>query len=381
MVYSTQEFSDLNVIARLSTYFPSTGVVECHVMLNIKEPGASFSEQLDSISAAERIVADLLKDYDVKPVIKRYFLSDAANQSQLLPEVIDPITVSVIEQPPLKGTKIALWIYLASDMECVRGDGGLIEWRHGSYRHVWYAGGGIPDFSSEVATMTLLDDYAIRLDNLDMNFADQCVRTWFYVQNVDVNYSGVVKGRNSVFKSVGLTPDTHFIASTGIGGQHKDHRVKVQLDAYAVGGLKDGQLGYLYAPEYLNSTYEYGVAFERGSTIDYGDRRHLYISGTASIDNRGQVVYPGDVCKQTDRMLENVEALLNEGGATFDDVSHMTVYLRDMADYHTVNRIFEKRFPETPIVIVHAPVCRPGWLIEMECMAITHACNPQYEPM
>lgn len=48
--------------------------------------------------------------------------------------------------------------------------------------------------------------------------ANNCIRTWFFVQNVDVNYAGVVKARNEVFVTQNLTEHTHYIASTGIGG-------------------------------------------------------------------------------------------------------------------------------------------------------------------
>lgn len=209
-------------------------------------------------------------------------------------------------------------------------------------------------------------------------FARNCMRTWFFVQNVDVNYSGVVKGRNEVFATNGLTRDTHFIASTGICGRHADPRVAVAMDTYAVDGLRDGQHGYLYAPDYLNPTYEYGVSFERGAYIDYGDRRHVLISGTASINNEGKIMYPGDIRRQTMRMWDNVHALLDEAGCSWDNVGHIIVYLRDLSDYAVVNSMFRERFPDIPHVIVLAPVCRPGWLVEMECMAVKPCHNESY---
>ena len=49
--------------------------------------------------------------------------------------------------------------------------------------------------------------------------AANCIRTWFFVQNVDVNYAGVVKARNEVFVTQNLTEKTHYISSTGIGGR------------------------------------------------------------------------------------------------------------------------------------------------------------------
>ena len=154
-------------------------------------------------------------------------------------------------------------------------------------------------------------------------------------------------------------------------GRAADHRVLSQMDSYAVGGIDaKSQVHYLYAPTHLNPTSDYGVSFERGTYVDYPDRRHVFVSGTASINNHGEIMYAGDIKKQALRMLENVEALLSEASCNFCEVSHMIVYLRDTADYTTVRNIFSTRFPDKPIVFVLAPVCRPGWLIEMECMAM-----------
>ena len=87
------------------------------------------------------------------------------------------------------------------------------------------------------------------------------------------------------------------------------------------------------------------------------DRAHVFLSGTASINNKGEVVHVGNIVKQTERMWENVGVLLEEGGASFDDVMQIIVYLRDVCDYPTVNEMFARRFPDTPKVITLAPVC------------------------
>jgi enamine deaminase RidA (YjgF/YER057c/UK114 family) len=57
---------------------------------------------------------------------------------------------------------------------------------------------------------------------------------------------------------------------------------------------------------------------------------------------------------------------------------HLVVYLRDTGDYEVVNELFRQRFPDIPTVISLAPVCRPTWLIEMECIAVKANNNPQY---
>ncbi len=40
--------------------------------------------------------------------------------------------------------------------------------------------------------------------------------------------------------------------------------------------------------------------------------------------------------------------------------------------------MYEQQFPEQPYIIVHAPVCRPGWLIEMECMGTKEIENSNF---
>lgn len=362
---------------QLFRYEPANGVAEYHAIFRITNPYLSYSEQIASIQEAyEHLVSKEIPG--AVAVLKRYFLSDAANQSQqLLATQIEnsDCALSIIEQPPLDGTKVAMWVYLQTGVQTRTLPHGDYEVSHGGYRHIWSASNFNKASKSEYQTRLLLNDYVMRLAEQDCSLAENCIRTWFFVQNVDVNYGGVVKARNEVFLTQNLTEKTHFIASTGIAGRHADHEVLVQMDAYAVAGLQPEQIHYLYAPTHLNPTYEYGVSFERGTYVDYGDRRQVFISGTASINNRGEIMYPGDIRKQTERMWENVETLLSEAECTFEHVGHLIVYLRDIADYTIVKEMFEERFPAIPKVYLQAPVCRPGWLIEMECMAVKSIHN------
>ncbi len=358
------------------------GVSEYHAMLRITNPRLTYGEQVDALLAAyEHLVTNELPG--AVPVLKRFFLSDAANQTNhLLAALLEcsNCALSVVEQPPLDGTKIALWVYLQKDVQVRTLPHGDYEVSHGAYRHIWSGYNFNKASKSEYQTRLLLNDYVLRLAEQGCSLAGNCIRTWFFVQNVDVNYAGVVKARNEVFLTQGLTSETHFIASTGIAGRHADPEVLVQMDAYAVDGLQPGQVHYLYAPTHLNPTYEYGVSFERGTYVDYGDRRQVFISGTASINNRGEIMYPGDIRRQTQRMWENVETLLAEAECTFEHVGHLIVYLRDISDYAVVRDMFEERFPSIPKVYLQAPVCRPGWLVEMECMAVKPIAEEAYSP-
>ncbi|MGE9292404.1 MAG: Rid family hydrolase, partial [Puniceicoccales bacterium] len=219
-------------------------------------------------------------------------------------------------------------------------------------------------------TVNILKAYHGQVEDKGFSLKENCLRTWLFVKDVDYNYQGVVEARKDFFAELGMTAETHYIASTGIEGRHANPRMNVMLDAYTVGGLAPEQIKFLQARENLNPTHEYGVTFERGTSVDYGDRRHILISGTASIDNRGQILHRNDVRKQTARAVENIIALLNDAEASMDDVAHLIVYLRDIADRADVERYIEAHYPHVPKTFVWAPVCRPGWLVEIECMAI-----------
>lgn len=364
-------------------YEVADGVSEYHAMLHVTSSTLPYADQVVLLLTAYR---DLLNHRlpNAKPIFRRFFLSDAANQETLLRSVMEEMELnsccatSVVEQPPLDGSKIALWVYLHSNVVVTAVNAMFYEVKHSAYRHLWSGSNHYNAGNSELQTFRLLTDYVEGLKTEGCTLADHCIRTWFFVQNVDVNYAGVVQGRNDIFRTQGLTSETHFIASTGIAGRHADREVLVQMDAYAVDGLKSEQICYLYAPTHLNPTYEYGVSFERGTAVTYGDRRHIFISGTASINNRGEVVHVGDIRRQTERMWENVEMLLREGECDFSHVAHLLVYLRDGADYRVVKEMFDARFPDIPKLFLLAPVCRPGWLIEMECMAVRQMDDSRY---
>ena len=372
---------DNDTIITLSSFLSEGGVTEYHLMLQGTNPTLSYGEQLehllDSYSAT---LGNELKG--ATAVFKRYFFSDAANQADTLLAIStenSDCALSIIEQSPLNGTKIALWAHLQTNVQTRVLPNGLFEVSHNTYHHLWGGSAFNRAANSEYQTRLLLNDYVMQLTEQRCTLANNCIRTWFFVQNVDVNYAGVVKARNEIFVTQNLTEHTHYIASTGIGGRHADPTVSVQMDTYAVKGIQPEQVQYLYAPTHLNPTYEYGVSFERGTCVKYGDRRHVFISGTASIDNKGEVVWVGDIHRQTQRMWENVEELLKEAECTFDDLAQAIVYLRDTSDYAVVKEMFDQRFPNLPKVIVLAPVCRPKWLIEMECIAVKADENKAFE--
>ena len=373
MIFKNKYYNDLSVNVHISEFASETEHAEFQIMLSVNDSMLTFEEQYRRILEAYiRVVKEKLPDNSVA-VFRRYFLSDAANQSDL---VIDwecenaDAALSIVQQPPLNGSKIAMWTYLQTGVSAERLKNGMLKVSFDDYTHYWTGNNFNKASNSEYQTRLLLNDYIMQLTEQGCSLYNNCIRTWFFVQNVDVNYAGVVKARKEVFVTQNLTEKTHYIASTGIEGRHALPEVTVQMDTYALKGIEESQIKYLYGSTHLNPTYEYGVTFERGTLVSYPDRKHIFISGTASIDNKGEILHPGNIRKQTERMLENVEVLMNEADSSLSDIAQAIVYLRDTADYSVVKKIFSDKGFEFPYLIVHAPVCRPGWLIEMECIGM-----------
>ena len=337
---------------------------EFHHMVRVSDPAAPFQVQLADVLDKVKVLSEGRKQFFL-----RFFISDAANQyesllNEMKARVIDD--ASVIQQPPLDGSKISAWLWT------VEGELNPAYIHKVTYNLTSSASNSLEQMEE------MFSEYEKQLAEDGMNVADNCVRTWIFVRDVDTNYAGVVIGRRNYFDAIGLTPDTHYIASTGIQGSCPDWRNVVDMDAYAVKGLQPSQIQYLQAKDHLNPTYEYGVTFERGTAITYGDRKHIFISGTASIDNKGRILYEGDVRSQALRMMENISALLAEAQAGVNDVKSSIIYLRDMSDYSVISSLFKERWPMLDPVFVQAPVCRPGWLIEMECVATVMTFCTEY---
>ncbi len=308
----------------------------------------------------------------------RAFLSDSANQLEILKkhplftEVLSRGAFSYVEQPPLDGSKMQLLMNVVPDGIGLSGTYDKCVLRVGDKCHLWQSVRFKPEETVGKTAYELTHEAFRRhtawLAEQGLTLKDNCVRTWLFVRDIDHNYHEVVTARNEVFAKEGLTSDTHYIASTGIGGCIENPDALVSVDFWSVNDA--GMVRkYLQALDYLNPTHEYGVAFERGVMFSQQGIRHALISGTASIDKFGKCLHVGDVRRQAERLFLNIEKLLADGGLTCGGLRNMIVYLRDVSDYGLVKDYVDSRFPDVPKVILLAPVCRPHWLIEVECVA------------
>jgi enamine deaminase RidA (YjgF/YER057c/UK114 family) len=352
-----------------------------HFIFVAPGPAGSFQAQAAAAAAG---YAGALRDLGLRPdsaVFRRLFLDGAPGRAGglargplLSAPGEGPVALSLLTQPPLNGGKLALLAYHvqgAAPLPKRRLGPGHLALEAGGLRHIWSAGlRGPAGKSPGRQTAALFAGLSDRLRRGGGSLRGNCVRTWLYLRDIDRDYGEMVAARRAAFRRLGLTRRTHYIASTGIEGSPAGSRCLVGLDAYSVLGLRRRQVSYLNDFSRLCRTADYNVTFERGTRVAYADRAHYFISGTASIDKAGNILHPGDAARQLGRALGNLEALLKAGGAGLCDLMYLIVYLREPADYPRVEGILKKKFPGLPVAAVRGAVCRPGWLVEIEGVAV-----------
>lgn len=73
-----------------------------------------------------------------------------------------------------------------------------------------------------------------------------------------------------------------------------------------------------------------------------------YLSGQIPIDPASNKVIEGGISAQTERVLENIKAVLEACGASLDTVLKTTVFLKDMDDFAPMNQVYERYFAKNP---------------------------------
>jgi 2-iminobutanoate/2-iminopropanoate deaminase len=74
----------------------------------------------------------------------------------------------------------------------------------------------------------------------------------------------------------------------------------------------------------------------------------LFVSGIVPIDLEKQLMITDDVKMATELVLHNVKRALESVGSSLDKVVKATVFLRDMADFNSINEVYRTFFPESP---------------------------------
>jgi 2-iminobutanoate/2-iminopropanoate deaminase len=97
----------------------------------------------------------------------------------------------------------------------------------------------------------------------------------------------------------------------------------------------------------------------------------VFCSGQIPLDPATMELEQGDIAAQTDLVLKNLRAVLEEAGAALDSVVKTTVFLADMADFAAMNEVYGRHFgTHRPArATVQAAALPKGVDVEIECVA------------
>lgn len=107
--------------------------------------------------------------------------------------------------------------------------------------------------------------------------------------------------------------------------------------------------------------------------VQLGDM--LYCSGQIPIDPQTQEVFTGDIKKQTEMVLSNIEAVLKAADMNFGHIVKSTIFLTSMGDFATVNEVYAQRFPSHPPArsTIQVAALPKGVNVEIEVLANKNA--------
>jgi 2-iminobutanoate/2-iminopropanoate deaminase len=98
----------------------------------------------------------------------------------------------------------------------------------------------------------------------------------------------------------------------------------------------------------------------------------LFISGQVPIDPATSKVVEGGITEQTEQVMKNIPAIMEEAAYDFSDVIKSTCLLSDMANFATMNAVYGKYYPENPparaaFAVKELPL---SVLVEIETIAV-----------
>jgi enamine deaminase RidA (YjgF/YER057c/UK114 family) len=219
--------------------------------------------------------------------------------------------------------------------------------------------------SSEVEAYDMFQAAEMLLHEEQMSFHD-VVRTWIHHSRIDRDYSGLNRGRTRFFREQGLALPP---ASTGIGGMPCFKARNMCLSLYAIEDAS--RIMQPMSTPTLNEAWAYGSDFSRGVKVTGKNGITLFVSGTASVDEKGCTAHTGDFEAQVARTILNISALLEKQQSSFRDVVFAITYIKNAEDAPRLNRILAREgISGFPNALVQASVCRPDLLCEMEAIAI-----------
>jgi len=206
------------------------------------------------------------------------------------------------------------------------------------------------------------------------------VRTWIYAEDILDWYNEFNSARNTCYSEFGLlhngdvnhAEDIFLPASTGIEGKNPEGASTI-MDLLAV--TKRSNTGIQIQPLYgihQRSPYRYGSAFSRAMKVVEPEEKWLFVSGTASLNEKGETVHTGDLRSQVKHTVEVIDSLVQPEGASFSNLCEATVFLKRKSDFSLYQETAESLgLSNIPAVYLVADVCWEELLFELDAAFVT----------
>ena len=106
--------------------------------------------------------------------------------------------------------------------------------------------------------------------------------------------------------------------------------------------------------------------------IEARGARTVYLSGQIPLDPATGELVKGTIEEETERVMQNLGAVLAAAGAGFHDVVRTTIFLADLADFAKVNEVYGRRFPSSPPAraTVQVAALPRGARVEIDAVAV-----------
>lgn len=100
--------------------------------------------------------------------------------------------------------------------------------------------------------------------------------------------------------------------------------------------------------------------------------RMVFLSGQIPLDPATGEIVPGDVVAQTERVMKNLQAVLEAAGFSFDHVVRCGIFLTDLGDFARVNEVYARYFPVNPPAraTVQVSALPRGVKVEIDAIAV-----------
>lgn len=128
--------------------------------------------------------------------------------------------------------------------------------------------------------------------------------------------------------------------------------------------------------EFINpDTLNKNPAFTNVITVS-GPVKTVYVGGQDAVDASGSIVGKGDIKRQTEQTLKNIEAALAAGGARLEHVIKWNLYIVQgqplRAGFEAFQRFWGNRTNPPPAITAMfvAGLANPDFLIEMDAIAV-----------